>query len=168
MHYLLLASDYFPLTTSTYYLLPNPAHPCDYYIRHHRQELFTTQPHHPPVTTTTPTARRVHSAPSTVEGLGLFATAAIPAATLVTLYPVHALGDEERALTLRSEADVFGEACTKANRMVPSHSSLRVWADDLWIDVRHITHPLTRRENTNLITGAYVSIADIACGWCDR
>jgi hypothetical protein len=79
-------------------------------------------------------AKRAHAGPSPIAGLGIFASSDLPAATPVTLYPVHALGDASLALSRGTEASLFGETATKANRMLPSHPSLRDWADDLWID----------------------------------
>ena len=47
----------------------------------------------------------VRAAPSDLHGLGLFAAEPLAAGTVVTLYPIHALGDASTCLT----CDVDGE-----------------------------------------------------------
>ena len=81
-----------------------------------------------------------HAAPSQLHGTGLFASEPIEAGQLVTLYPIHALGDATTCLTCDEDgrdAELFGE---KGRTDWPYRVDLPVspglagWAEDLWVD----------------------------------
>lgn len=72
----------------------------------------------------------VASAPSALHGRGLFANAPIAKGTVITFYPVDALGDAQNALAL-SRYDSLGQRDYKVELF---HSLLFGWAEDLWID----------------------------------
>lgn len=72
----------------------------------------------------------VGAAPSAIHGRGVFSTAPIAQGTVVTFYPVDALGDAEKMLCLR-QWPTLGARDYKVEIF---HSLLQGWAEDLWID----------------------------------
>ena len=69
--------------------------------------------------------------PSKVDGLGLHASRDLEPGTLVTLYPVHAMGDEEHCLTF-DESGHFENAMTRPYRVGCTHEAFKeakVWVD---------------------------------------
>lgn len=81
----------------------------------------------------------VHTAPSELHGVGLFAAEPLAAGTVVTLYPIHALGDASTCLTCDldgEDAMHFGSGGSDWPYRVdlPVSPRLAKWAEDLWID----------------------------------
>ena len=81
----------------------------------------------------------VRAAPSDLHGLGLFAAEPLAAGTVVTLYPIHALGDASTCLTCDvdgEDAKLFGSGGSDWPYRVdlPVSPRLAEWAEDLWID----------------------------------
>ena len=72
----------------------------------------------------------VEAAPSELHGRGLFARAPIAKGSLVTFYPVDALGDAQNALALRR----YETLAMRDYKVEIFHGLLRGWAEDLWID----------------------------------
>jgi hypothetical protein len=81
----------------------------------------------------------VRAAPSDLHGVGLFAAEPLAAGTVVTLYPIHALGDASTCLTCDvdgEDAKHFGSGGSDWPYRVdlPVSPRLAEWAEDLWID----------------------------------
>ena len=74
-----------------------------------------------------------HAAASPLHGTGLFASRDVAEGALLTLYPVHAMGDTSWSATVDDEdSRHFGEVRTRAYRVELAHAALP--AQDLWID----------------------------------
>jgi hypothetical protein len=72
---------------------------------------------------------------SVTHGLGLVARTAIEQGTVITFYPVHALGDTTNSLAPEDGSAYFDTATSRPYRVQPSHGSLAALGlDDLWID----------------------------------
>ena len=72
---------------------------------------------------------------SVTHGLGLVARTAIEQGTVITFYPVHALGDTTNSLAPEDGSAYFDTATSRPYRLQPSHGSLAALGlDDLWID----------------------------------
>ena len=78
-------------------------------------------------------------ASSSIHGQGLFAAQSLPAGSVATLYPAHALGDAERRFEADGVSATFGGTEHKPYRLAlppaPSLLEWGEWARDLWIDV---------------------------------
>jgi len=77
----------------------------------------------------------VEAQPSATHGLGLVACTEIKQGTVVSFYPIHALGDTANSLAPDDGAAYFDAATTRPYRVQPSHAVLTsMGLDDLWLD----------------------------------
>jgi len=73
--------------------------------------------------------------PSRLHGRGLYAARDLKAGTLLTLYPIHAIGDADHSLTL-DDSGHFDRATTWPYRVSCSHDGLERMGlpGDIWLD----------------------------------
>jgi hypothetical protein len=101
-----------------------------------------------------------NAAVSSIHGVGLFASEPLEAGSLISFYPVDAIGDEHDYLTVGKEnrrhfAGSEKERVKRSGcyRVGVNHPQVRQWAEDLWVDANP-SQPATAGWLAHLVNDA--------------
>ena len=110
-----------------------------------------------------------YAAPSTIHGVGLFASEALESGSLISFYPVDAIGDRDNYLTTgtANQRHFAGSERQRVERtgcyrVGVNHPQVRQWAEDLWVDANP-SQPATAGWLAHLCNDVAM-IPDMACG----